>query len=155
MVRFVVLDDAKFQAEYRRSFNRVELQSDAARRQFREELFALQDAILSALEQEWIKVDDFEVSMEGDYCLHCCGGIYSERIFCAEYVTKVASVLAAADPAAKWTYHTCCEIVVNPEGKTAAEMMDDRGEFFLRGGTCVINGTTMAQAHRARLGCAE
>jgi hypothetical protein len=153
MVRFVVLDDAGFQAEYRKAFDRVNLQSDVARGQFREDLFALRDSIVSALKQKWTERDDFEVSWDFDYCLHCCGGVYSERIFCPEYVMKVASVLAAADSTGKWTYHTCCEIIVNPHGKTAAEMIDDRGECFLRGGICVINGSSMAQKHRARLGC--
>jgi hypothetical protein len=67
-------------------------------------------------------------------------------------VETVADALRKVDSKGVWTYHTACEILVNPEGKNVGERFEDRGQFFIRGDVCYIEDS-MAHQHRRRLGC--
>jgi hypothetical protein len=154
-VQFIVLNEDDFKQEYRKAFQKQELNTEAEREQFRDEVFSVQGAVEEALTRKWKPTDDFAVAWDFNYCYHTCGGIYSEEIFCAEYVATVLDALRSVDPEGRWTYHTVCEITVNPAGKTPAESTEDRGEFFVRGGACYINGSTMKPAWRKRIGCRE
>ena len=154
-MKYVVLNDSDFATEYRKAFQKQDLATEADQAQFRDQVFAVQGAVEDALKAKWNKADDFEVGWDFNYCYHTCGGIYSDRIFGQSYVETIGKALKSVDPEGRWTYHTACEIIVNPEGKTPAESTEDRGEFFVRGGTCCINGSTMKQEWRARLGCPD
>jgi hypothetical protein len=92
------------------------------------------------------------VGWDFDYCRHACGGIYSEAAFSKAYVETVADALRKVDSKGAWTYHTVCEILVNPDGKTMGERFEDRGQFFIRGDVCYIEDS-MAAHYRRRLGC--
>ena len=152
-MKYAVLNDNDFTAEYRKAFQLQNLTTEREQKRFRDEVFSVQGAIEEALLKKWKKVDDFEVGWDFNYCYHTCGGIYSERIFCRDYVATIHQAFQAVDPNGLWTYHTACEIIVNPEGRTAAEMIEERGEFFVRGDTCYINNASMKSEWRARLGC--
>jgi hypothetical protein len=163
-MRFVVLNQDAFDREYRKAVADADVPSDADKERFRDTLFGVRGAVEEALAAKWQKVvykvglrptGDFEVGWDFDYCFHTCGGIYSETVFCSDYVNTVADALASVDPKGEWVYHTVCEIVVNPEGKTIGEVVQRRGEFFIRAGICYINGTMMKKEWRARLGCPD
>ena len=152
-MQFVVLDQDAFTEEYHKAFQKQVLETERTREQFREEVFSVQGAIEEALKRKWKPADDFAVGWDFNYCYHTCGGIYSEDIFCDDYVAELRHALRSVDPEGRWTYHTVCEITVNPAGKTPAESTEDRGEFFVRGDVCFINGSSMKPAWRRRLGC--
>jgi hypothetical protein len=82
-----------------------------------------------------------------------CGGIYSNSIFCYDYLETIAGVLLDSRESELWAYDSVCEILVNPDGETAADSVDDRGEFFQRGRSVYINGELMLPEHRKQLGC--
>ena len=151
MLQYIVLDDQAFKDEYHKAFDRVELANDVAQEQFRELVFEIQGRIVEALKSLWTEGEDFQVGWDFNYCRHACGGICSESIFCKRYVEAIVTAIASVDQGADWTYHTVCEIVVNPAGATAEEASEDRGEFFIRGNTCYIH-RAMKRAHRQRLG---
>jgi hypothetical protein len=154
-MNYVVLEDEEFTAEYRKAFQKQNFETEADKERFRDEVFTVQGAVEDDLKKKWEVGDDFEVGWDFNYCHHTCGGIYSDRIFCKDFVLAIRDALQSVDQDGRWTYHTVCEIEVNPEGKTAAESMEDRGEFFVRDGICYINGATMKREWRARLGCPD
>jgi hypothetical protein len=151
-MKYAVLNERDFTAEYHKAFQKQSLETEAERERFRDEVFAVQGAIEKTLLTKWKKTDDFEVGWDFNYCYHTCGGIYSERIFCPDYLATIHRALQSVDANGLWTYHTACEIMVNPQGTTAAEMFEERGEFFVRGDTCYINESSMKPGWRARLG---
>jgi hypothetical protein len=135
-MRYVVLPDADFEKEYHKAFQKQKLETETDKKQFRDAVFTVQGAVEDALKAKWEKADDFEVGWDADYCYHTCGGIYSDRVFCKDYVETIASALKSVDAEGRWTYHTVCEIIVNPDAKTIGESMEDRGEFFVRADAC-------------------
>jgi hypothetical protein len=154
-INFVVLSSDAFQSEHHKAFDKQDLKNETDRERFRSQVFSVQGAIDEALKSRWKEDDDYAVAWDFNYCFHTCGGIYSDRVFCEDYVRTIREALRSVDPEGVWTYHTVCEIIVNPNGKTAGEMTEDRGEFFVRSGVCYIDGATMKPEWRARLGCKE
>lgn len=144
-VQYAVLEKDHFILEYHKAFEKLNLQSEAQQKSFRDQVFAVQGAVEKALRRKWKPTNDFEVGWDFNDCYHTCGGIYSESIFCREYVETVANTLQSLDPEGRWTYHTACEICVDGS-------VESRGEFFVRGGTCYIDGSSMTRAWRALLG---
>lgn len=119
---------------------------------FRDKLFKAQGAIEEALKEIWEKENDFEVGWDFDnqYWLH--GGIYSERIFCPLYAETVATALRSVEDSERWIFSTVCEIIVNPDGKTLGECVEDRGEFYISDGTVYIIEDEMKLEFRKILG---
>jgi hypothetical protein len=62
---------------------------------------------------------------------HHCGGIYSNRICCPEYVETIVSVIAKLPHARSWAYHTAVEVGWREE----APVLPQLGQFFIRDGT--------------------
>ncbi len=154
-MKFEVLEEEDFKKEYHKAFQKEILENEDEKERFRDEVFSVQGAVEESLQAKWNKVDDFEVGWNFDYCYHTCGGIYSDRIFCEDYVKTIGKALSSVDSKGRWTYHTVCEIIVNPDAKTAGESIEDRGEFFVRGDTCYINGSTMKPEWHTRMGCPD
>lgn len=152
-MKYIVLENDDFTAEYHKAFQAQDLQSEPEKKRFRDELFGVQGAVEEALKENWQQPVDFEVGWDFNYCYHTCGGIYSDRIFCKDYVETISAALQSVDKNGLWTYHTACEIIVNPRALTIGESMEVRGEFFVRGDRCYINGSTMKPKWRAQLGC--
>lgn len=140
-------------------FERMEitpkLKTEAEQEAFRKKLFATQGAIEEALKEKWEAGKDFEVGWDYDYSYSLHGGIYSDRIFCSEYAATVAMALSSVEDSDRWVYHTVCEIEVNPDGKTPAECIECRGEFYITHDTIYIFDFNMPCEFRVILGAKE
>jgi len=152
-MNYVVLEQSDFDIEYHKAFETLDLKTEPEKQRFRDVITEVQDAVEAALGKKWKKPDDFEVGWDFNYCYHACGGIYSERVFCQDYVTTVHAALQTVDKRRVWTYHTVCEITTNPNAPTIGESIESWGEFFIRGDTCYVNGSDMKPEWRTRLGC--
>lgn len=126
-IPFVILPQKEFDAEYKLAFTPVEVPTDADKDRLREAIQTTQQLVVDALKTNWSDPDDYEVGWDFDYCYHVCGGIYSDRIVCPEYLLAIMNALASAPTPDKWTYHTACE----------ADHFD--GEFFIRDGSVYIS----------------
>ena len=96
---------------------------------------------MKTLEKKWTEEEDWEVGYDWNpyKTIYNCGGIYSQNIFCKQYVrTIMESIKLAKDPTNTF-YHTVCEIVINPNGKTIGDMMEDWGEFYITEGKLYIH----------------
>ncbi len=140
-------------------FDRIDidppLQSESEQEAFRKKLFAAQGAIEKALKEKWEVEHDFDVGWDFDYSYWLHGGIYSDRIFCSEYAATVSSALSSVEDSERWVYHTVCEIEVNPDGKTAAESQENRGEFYITNGAIYILEDDMPRQFREVLGAKD
>jgi len=90
----------------------------------------LRESLKRAWEEDFCGNKDFAImdDKEAFGGWHHCGGIYSTRICCPEYVEAITAVIASLPHASLWTYHTACET-----------WQDDtplpvHGEFFVRDG---------------------
>ena len=119
---------------------------------FRKKLFAAQGAVEDALNELWNDGSSFKVGWDFDYCYSLHGGIYSDKIFCPAYAATVATALCSVEDSDRWVYHTVCEIEVNPNGKTAAECIEYRGQFYITNSAVYIYEDEMKLEYRKRLG---
>lgn len=137
-------------------FGRMEiippLITEAEKKAFRDKLFSAQGRIEKALKDKWVSGKDFEVGWDFDYSYSLHGGIYSPRIFCPEYVEIVVKAICSSEDPHRWVYHTVCEIEVNPNGKTPAECIEFRGEFYITYNTIYIYESQMKREFREMLG---
>lgn len=92
-------------------------------------------ALRETLSQNW-EIDpiggnrhDFAISDEWQESFHHCGGIYSKRICCLEYVQAIINVISGLPHSHQWTYHTAVECL---DGGISA------GEFFIRDGKMYV-----------------
>lgn len=125
----------QFWEEYKRAFAAVDVPTEAAQAALRRRIYSLQDAISDFLSQRWKKEDDFEIGDDYNYCYHVCGGVYSNRVVCADYLKRVSSALRTDPEPEIWTFHTAVET-----GKID-------GQFFMRNGeiVCPDAGPNFAQ----------
>lgn len=65
---------------------------------------------------------------------HHCGGIYSNRICCPQYVETIVGVIEKLPHARLWAYHTAVEVGLYVDQEERA-LVNDTGQFFIRGGT--------------------
>ena len=121
-VTFSILPSGEYDAEYKKAFAPEDVPTDADKNRLRKAIRTTQQLVVDALDAKWEKEDDYEVGWDFNDCYHVCGGVYSERILCTEYLQAIASALASAPEPSKWTYHTDCEA----DGIY--------GEFFIRDG---------------------
>ncbi len=154
-IRYNILPSPQYGRELGKRNIKLSDATDTEKESLRAKIFTVQGAIDKALKQRWTEGEDFEVCWDFDYSHHACGGIYSERIFCKDYVATVIEVLENVPESEKWVYHTVCEILVNPKGKTMGERREDRGEFFIHDRAVFILADRMKKEHRLRLGSSE
>ena len=119
---------------------------------FRKKLFAAQAAVEDALKDLWGEGSSFEVGWDFDYSYSLHGGIYSDKIFCPAYAVTVALALCSVEDSDRWVYHTVCEIEVNPNGRTPAESIEDRGQFYITNSAVYFYEDEMKLEFRKRLG---
>ncbi len=151
-MQFKVLEADAYATEYRTACRDLHLPTEEDKALFRDGIFAVQGAIEEALKSKWDS-DDFEVGWDFNYCYFTCGGIYSERIFCRQYVETIHEALQSIDPQGVWTYHTVCEISGDSGDVDHHPQVDCRGEFFVRGDICYVDGDRMELRWQAKLGC--
>jgi hypothetical protein len=130
----VILREKAYRELYEEAFASPAYTKDFTEARHRAEFDALNSGLRESLKKAW----------EEDYCgnkdfaimddkeafggWHHCGGIYSTRICCPEYIEAITAVIASLAHASLWTYHTTCET-----------WQDDtplpvHGEFFVRDG---------------------
>jgi hypothetical protein len=133
-LEIVILKEKEYRKLYERSFQKPAYSKAFTEKLHRAEFEKLDRGLRKALAAKW-KEDccgnkDFAMMDEGEGfgAWHHCGGIYSNRICCPQYVEVIASVLATLPHAALWTYHTACETWCDDAPLPAF------GEFFIRGG---------------------
>lgn len=139
-ISFIVLTQDDFDAEYKKAFTPVDVPTEADKELLREAISTTQQLVVDALKSKWTEPDDFEVGWDFNYCYHVCGGIYSDRIVCPEYLHAIVKALASAQTPGKWTYHTVCE----------TENYDS--EFFVRDGSVYLSNESEPE-FRKKLGC--
>jgi hypothetical protein len=154
-IRYTILPDPQYGRELGKRFINLGHATDTEKEALRVKIFTVQGAIDEALKRRWTEGKDFQVGWDLDYSYYASGGIYSERIFCKEYVATVIEALETVPEREKWVYHTVCEILVNPKGKTIGECQERRGEFFIHDRAVFILSDKMKKEHRLRLGSSE
>jgi len=130
----VILKERDYRPLYEESFKRPEY-TDAFtepmhRAEFGQFDRGLRKALTARWEEDYCGHKDFAMMDEGEAFggWHHCGGIYSTRICCAEYVQTIIAVLAQLPHAALWRYHTACET------RHDDTPLPVPGEFFVHGG---------------------
>ena len=130
----VILREKAYRKLYEGSFAKPAYTKDFTETMHRAEFDKLTRGLRKSLTRKWKEdfcgAKDFAImdDKEAFGGWHHCGGIYSTRICCPEYVETVVPVLALLPHASLWTYHTTCET-----------WQDDtplpvHGEFFIRDG---------------------
>ena len=153
MLTYLVQGENEFTKHLQSLTKTVTFENDNEKESFRKMVFTVQGAVEDILKLKWKNEIDFTVGWDFNYCRFTCGGVYSRRIFCEDYVKAVHFALSGADREGIWVYHTVCEILVNPDGKTSGECNEERGEFIVIGQQCVINGDSMKKEWRSFIGC--
>jgi|ERR1051325_8158760 hypothetical protein len=134
----VILDPDDFQSEYKRAFEEVAYTANFTKEMHQAEFKQFHRVLREALSRYWEEdacgQKDFAIMDTGEWSgtWHHCGGIYSNRICCARYITTILEVIGTLPHAALWTYHTACELSM-----TEDEPLFD-GDFFIRGGKMFV-----------------
>ena len=129
-IQYETLCVSDFEALVGKLFSSIDL-SDDDRIVFRETVFAIQSELKTRLSFTWHERQDFEIAFDYQFCRCLAGAIYSDRIYCAQYVSIVSDVLLSFANRWSWAFHTCHEDVNNPGL--------DRGEFVITQGKCVMS----------------
>ena len=128
----VILDEEEFEREYHKAFEPIEFSDDLTEEQLAAEFEdldkKLRDALSAHWEEDFCGEADFAISGCFQGTWHHCGGIYSGKICCPEYVKIISQTLLEQPHGDLWTYHTVCEVFDDDD--------DDApfGEFFIRNG---------------------
>ena len=75
-----------------------------------EEKRSTEEALRAALSRHWAPRDDFEVAYDDNIAFTLCGGIYSRRIICREYLNLLHETLQRTRMKEKWSYDTVLEL---------------------------------------------
>ena len=71
-----------------------------------------------ALAKRWVPVDDFEVGRDGNVAFTLCGGVYSHRIICRDYLDILHRILRTTRDRERWAYSTDVELQQPLDGLT-------------------------------------
>ncbi len=134
-----LLSRKDYDQRYRESCVRPRYTRTFTRAMHLAEFQKLDRSLHRAFSSRWEYTHDYEM-MDGDPefgdafdgWMHC-GGIYSNRICCPEYVELILTAIARLPHSEKWMYHTACEL--HEKKPVLAERI---GQF------CVRNGTVFA-----------
>jgi hypothetical protein len=99
-----------------------------------------EDELKAALSKYWISGgEDFEVGFDGNYALSSCGGIYSRRIICRDYLQIVRDILQGTKTPDLWLYDTSIELT--EESGMGPSFIIQGNKIFLDGDpTCIPPG---------------
>jgi hypothetical protein len=100
--------------------------------EFIDEKRGAEKEIRDALSRHWRENVDFEVGADGNIAFTLCGGIYSSRIVCFEYLNLLHKVLQTTRMRDRWAYATAIEL----RGGADRVLI---GEFVLQGRVLSIN----------------
>lgn len=135
----IILTEEKFSKLAKYVFQPRESKSESDIEEYRKETFRNQEIIRNKLRQKWEEEEDWEVGYDWNLYMtvYNCGGIYSDRIFCREYIETIMHGIKEAKDPSNTFYNTVCEIIIESDGKIIGE--DYRGELFITEGKVYIH----------------
>lgn len=116
MYTIEILENKKFNSFYTqlRDQQRVEINDIFSENDFLNEFELTLEHIRSCLSERWIEdccgEADFAVGDGWGLVWQQCGGIYSERICCPQYINAIIKALEMSKYKDKWIYHTVYEL---------------------------------------------
>ena len=129
-----IVGKRKFEALYTPTFKFPTYTSKFTQEMHRAEFERLDRELHKQLGAQWTEDScgdaDFAMmdEIEAFQGWHHCGGIYSNRICCPEYVETIIGVIAKLPHAKFWAYHTAVEVSWNEN----EPLLPDLGQFFIR-----------------------
>jgi hypothetical protein len=109
---------------------------------FDKQWVGVRDALRRALSRHWKEGfhagDDFMVSDDRNHAWTQCGGVYTPRVCCPEYVLTILRVLAGVPNSDKWAYHTAVEVVWRPEDAYPVTPPYASGGFVIKSGQMFV-----------------
>jgi hypothetical protein len=91
--------------------------------EFIEEKRATEDQLRAALSRHWQPGNEFEVGVDTNHAFTLCGGLYSARCICLEYLETLFGVLRSARMWRKWSYATAVELDQPVRGMTDCDFV--------------------------------
>jgi len=82
-----------------------------------------ESALRRALATEWVDTVDFAVGADENIAFTMCGGIYSHRVICREYLDCLHRILHPTRYRGCWAYSTAVELEVPLEGMTDCDFV--------------------------------
>jgi hypothetical protein len=102
----------------------------------------VRDALRRTLSRRWTEGyqigDDFMVSDDRNNAWTQCGGVYTPRVCCPEYVISILRVLASVADGDKWAYDTAVEVVWRPEDPYPVTPPYASGGFVIKSGRVYV-----------------
>jgi hypothetical protein len=92
-----------------------------------------EDRLGEALGAIWTPNDDFQVGYDTNRAFALCGGVYSPRVICQDYLSILFTILQATRMKDKWMYSTSVELPCQ-DGASS-------GSFALQGATVFCRRT--------------
>jgi hypothetical protein len=77
---------------------------------FTSEKREIEHRLRAALSANWVSEVDFEVGYDENAAFTVCGGIYTHRIICCDYLGVLHRVLRESEMHDYWTYSTSIEL---------------------------------------------
>ena len=110
----IILSEQKFNELARYIFKARPYKKESELKEYSKEIHINQDNIRKKLGQKWKEEDDWHVGYDWNpyMTIYNCGGIYSERIFCREYIETIMKGINEAKDPSNTFYNTVCEILV-------------------------------------------
>jgi hypothetical protein len=91
--------------------------------EFIEEKRSTEDQLRAALSRQWQPGNEFEVGVDTNHAFALCGGLYSARCICLEYLGTLFGVLRSTRMWRKWSYATAIELDEPVQGMTDCEFV--------------------------------
>jgi hypothetical protein len=92
-----------------------------------------EEALRRALSHHWRPFDDFEVGDDGNIAFTLCGGVYSKRVICRDYLALLYLTLQDTRMKEAWAYATAIELQEPIDGMSLCD-------FVLQGNQVSVNG---------------
>ena len=108
-VEVVVLDKEDYGAFTHSIYARPAFDEYLTLDDYADEKRATEDLLREALAKRWTKIDDFEVAWDENVAFTLCGGVYSHRILCRDYLEILHRILRTTRYRDRWAYSTAVE----------------------------------------------
>src|SRR5688572_2396022 len=100
---------------------------------FIDEKRSTEDRIRAALSSYWVDGEDFEVASDTNRAFTLCGGVYSPRIVCRDYLDCLCRAVGPFPNRERWSYTTAVELQEPVGGMTDCDfVLRGRRIFVLR-----------------------
>lgn len=95
-----------------------------------------EDNLRDAFSTFWTPADDFVVASDENIAFTMCGGIYTPRVLCQDYLNVLYRILQTTRMKDRWLFSTSVELTTPNESTCSA--------FELRGSTLFVNSEGLA-----------